>query len=312
MYSIGIDLGGTNICVGLVDEDGNIISKLKTPTINERESELIMDDMISMCIKIIEDNNLTKKDIRCIGVGCPGNIDAKNGIIIYSCNLNFDNVAIAEKMETALEIPVYIENDANCAALGESLCGGGKGFPSSITITLGTGVGAGVIVDQKVYHGAFNGGTEIGHMVIVADGEECGCGNKGCWEAYASASALIRMARITAAKYPHSELFKLSSGDIRTIDAKMVFDAADLGDEYSEKLLENYYKYIAIGIANLVNIFEPHVIMIGGGVSAQGDRLINAVKENVKKLVYGGSLKTAITTAKLGNDAGIVGAAMLS
>lgn len=311
MYSIGIDLGGTNICVGLVDEKGNILTKLTTPTINERSSDLIIGDMASMCNKIIEENGLLKKDVKCIGIGCPGLIDTKNGIVVYSCNLNFDNVRLSEEMEKLTGLPIFIENDANCAALGESLWGGAMGFFNSITITLGTGVGAGIVIDKKVYHGAFNGGTEIGHMVIKVDGEECGCGHKGCWEAYASASALIRDARITAAKYPHSKLFQLSNGDIRTIDAKMVFDAADEGDSHSEKLLENYYKYIAVGISNLINIFEPQIIIMGGGVCAQGERLINAVKANVKKLVYGGDLKTEIAAAKLGNAAGIVGAAML-
>lgn len=312
MYSIGVDLGGTNICVGLVDENGNIISKLSTPTIKERDNDLIIKDIALMSNKIIEDNKIEKENIKCIGIGCPGLIDTKNGIVVYSCNLGFNNINLAQKINKLTDIPTFIENDANCAALGEGLFGGGRGFFNSITVTLGTGVGGGIIIEKKIYHGAFNGGTEIGHMIIKAGGEECGCGKKGCWEAYASASALIRDARITAAKYPYSKLFELSNFDIRTIDAKSVFDAANLGDIYSQNLLENYYMYVAIGVANLVDIFEPQIIIIGGGVAAQGDKLINAVKDNVKKLVYGSDLKTEIISAKLGNDAGIIGAAMLS
>lgn len=311
MLYIGIDLGGTNISAGIADENGNILVKASTPTMNGRDSEDILEDMAGLSRRLMEELNVTEKDIEAIGIGLPGIIDKQKGVSVYANNLNFNNVNIVEEMQKKINLPCYIENDANCAAIGENVCGVAYGSENLIYITIGTGVGAGIIINGKVFDGSFGGGGEAGHMVIVAEGEECTCGRKGCWEAYASASALRREGRIAAAKYPNSKIYDLVDGNIKLIDAKTVFDAADLGDEVAKDIIDRYIKYVAIGLVNLVNIFQPEAIIIGGGVCAQGDKVITPLKEILSERVYGGELKTKICVATLGNDAGIVGAAML-
>ncbi|MBR1736167.1 MAG: ROK family glucokinase [Firmicutes bacterium] len=312
MYHIGIDLGGTNIAAGLTDENGKIICRHSVPTIRERENDEIVKDMIEICRTLCEKSGADKSKVKSVGIGCPGLPDRENGILLYSCNLNMENMPIAEVMNKELGIPIYIDNDANCAALGENICGATKNCRNSITITLGTGVGGGIILNNRIYSGSFNGGTELGHIVIAADGELCGCGRHGCWEAYASATALIRDARAIAAKYPSSEIYNAVSGNIKLIDAKTAFDAAEKNDEYAVELVNKYYEYVSIGLVNLINIFEPEIIALGGGISEQGDKLIEPVKKLVEENVYGGVLKTKIVKAMLGNDAGIIGAALLS
>lgn len=311
MYYLGIDLGGTNISAGIVNEKGEILTKSTTPTMNGRNSEDILDDMARLCYKLIDDLKLTVDDIESLGVGLPGLMDKKKGILLYANNINFDNVNVVKEMKKRIDLPVYIENDANCAAIGEITCGAAYGDKNVIYVTLGTGVGAGIIINGKVFDGAFGGGGEAGHMVIVAEGELCTCGRKGCWEAYASAHALRREGRIAAAKYPNGKIYELVDGNIKLIDAKTVFDAADLGDEKAIEIIDWYIKYVAIGLVNLVNIFQPEAIVIGGGICAQGDRVIKPVTKIIHERVYGGKLKTKIAVATLGNDAGIVGAAIL-
>ncbi|MBO5560616.1 MAG: ROK family protein [Firmicutes bacterium] len=311
MLYLGIDLGGTNITAGLVDETGKLIDKKTTPTMNGRQADGILDDMASLCEKLIEENDITIKDIKSLGIGLPGLMDKKKGVLIYANNLNFDGVNVVKEMKKRIDLPVYIENDANCAAIGENTCGAAYGDKNVIYVTLGTGVGAGIIIDGKVFDGSFGGGGEAGHMVIVADGELCTCGRKGCWEAYASASALRREGRIAAAKYPSSRIFQKVDGDIRLIDAKTVFDAADEGDEAAMNIVHDYQIYVAIGLVNLVNIFQPEAIVIGGGICARGSKLTDPIIDILNTRVYGGKLKTKIVVATLGNDAGIVGAAML-
>lgn len=311
MLYIGIDLGGTNICAGITDENGNILLKASTPTMNGREYEDIIDDMANLAKKLMKELNVSEKDVESVGIGLPGLIDKKMGVSIYANNLNFNNVNLVEEMKKRINLPCYIENDANCAAIGENVCGVAYGNKNIIYITIGTGVGAGIIINGKVFDGSFGGGGEAGHMVIVAEGEECTCGRKGCWEAYASASALRREGRIAAAKYPNSKIYDLVDGNIKLIDAKTVFDAADLGDEVAAEIIDMYIKYVAVGLVNLVNIFQPEAIIIGGGVCAQGDKVIEPLKKILKEKVYGGDLKTKIAVAALGNDAGVVGAAML-
>lgn len=305
MNYIGVDLGGTNISVGLVNEKGKVLEKISVPTLSERGKEAVIDDIKNICIKLTE---MSKEKINSIGVGTPGIVNREKGEVILASNLKFENVNIVKELN--LDVPVFIENDANCAAFAEYIFGAAKGHKNSITITLGTGVGGGVILDGKIFTGSFCGGTEIGHMAIVVNGEECTCGRRGCWEAYASATALIRETRGIAAKYPNSAIFNKVSGDIKQVDAKLAFETADEGDEKMIAVIEDYYKYLAVGIANLINIFEPEIIAIGGGISSRGNKLIKPISAHVGKMVFGGN-KTKIVTAKLGNDAGIIGAAML-
>ncbi|HHW68495.1 MAG: glucokinase [Epulopiscium sp.] len=311
MYYIGVDLGGTNIAAGIVTEEGKLIKKKSIPTLRHRNYQEILKDMGELCLTIIKEEGISLNEVASVGVGSPGTPDPENGILVYANNLKFKDVPIRTELQKYINVPVYLENDANCAALGEAVAGAAKGYKNSVTVTLGTGVGGGIILDGKIFSGSFYGGGEIGHHVIVADGEPCTCGRKGCWETYASATALIREARIAVIRNPESGLAKLVGGDINLINAKVPFDAAQSGDPVGQELIDNYIKYLGMGIANVINIIQPEIVVIGGGVCAQGDNLLNPLKEIVKKNVYQGTLKTELRIAELGNDAGIIGAAML-
>ncbi|NLK97717.1 ROK family protein [Defluviitalea saccharophila] len=312
MYYIGVDLGGTNIAVGIVTEEGKLIKKRSIPTLRHREYQEILKDMGELCANIVKEEGIPLEEVASVGVGSPGTPDPVNGILVYANNLKFHNVPIRTELQKYINVPIYLENDANCAALGEAVAGAAKGYKNSVTVTLGTGVGGGIIIDGKIFSGSYYGGAEIGHHVIVADGEQCTCGRKGCWEAYASATALIREARIAVIRHPESGVAKLVGGDINLINAKIPFDAAQSGDPVGQELVDQYINYLGIGIANMINILQPEIVVIGGGVCAQGDNLLNPLKEVVQKNVYAdGTLKTQLRIAELGNDAGIIGAAML-
>lgn len=313
MYYIGIDLGGTNIAVGLVDEEGKIIHKDSVPTLNEREYPEIIKDMAMLSLKVIEDSGVSLKDVKSIGIGSPGTPNSEEGILVYANNLKFRNVPMRAEMQKYVDLPVYLDNDANVAALAESVAGACKGAKHSVTITLGTGVGTGVVIDGKVYSGFNNAAAEMGHMVIVVDGEQCTCGRKGCWEAYASATALIRQTKKAAVANPDSLINKLVDGDLSKINAKVPFDAARQGDRVGLQIVEEYMKYLAEGLANVINIFQPEIIAIGGGISKEGEYLLTPLRKLVSERIYTleGVPQTRIVAAQLGNDAGIVGAAML-
>ncbi len=313
MYYIGIDLGGTNIAVGLVDEEGKIIHKDSVPTLNEREYPEIIKDMAMLSLKVIEDSGVSLKDVKSIGIGSPGTPNSEEGILVYANNLKFRNVPMRAEMQKYVDLPVYLDNDANVAALAESVAGACKGAKHSVTITLGTGVGTGVVIDGKVYSGFNNAAAEMGHMVIVVDGEQCTCGRKGCWEAYASATALIRQTKKAAVANPDSLINKLVDGDLSKINAKVPFDAARQGDRVGLQIVEEYIKYLAEGLANVINIFQPEIIAIGGGISKEGEYLLAPLRKLVSERIYTveGVPQTRIVAAQLGNDAGIVGAAML-
>ncbi len=311
MYSIGVDLGGTNISAGLTDENGRILLKKSIPTKRERNYDEIIKDMAELCIHIAEEYGINIDDAESVGVGSPGMTDSENAVILYSNNLNFRNVDLRSEMRKYLSLPVFLDNDANCAAFGESICGATAGYKNSVTVTLGTGIGGGVIIDNRIYSGSFFGGGEIGHIVIKSGGEKCSCGRHGCWEAYASATALIRDARNAAEKNKDSMLFKAVGGNIELIDAKLPFDTAKNGDETAVFVIEQYIRYLAEGLTNIINIFQPDAVAVGGGICAQGDYLLTPLIKLIERDVYGGVLKTKIIKAMLGNDAGIVGAAML-
>ncbi|WP_010167282.1 ROK family protein [Candidatus Epulonipiscium viviparus] len=309
MYYIGVDLGGTNIVVALLNEEGSILDVITKDTKRERVVDLIFDDIIASTEEIITRNNLAKTEIKGIGIGSPGMIDSKAGVIVYANNIAIDNFAAVEYVEARTGITTKIANDADCAALGEVIAGAAKGTEDAVVITLGTGVGGGIIINGKIFNGYFAGGAEIGHQIIVKDGIRCTCGNFGCLESYASATALINMANARAKEFPES---KLATIDEQNMTAKIPFDFAWAGDAVAKQLIEDYIDYVAIGVANIITVFKPQVVLIGGGVSKQGDKLINPLTEKVKKYAFGGDMPTQIRVATLGNDAGIVGAAMLN
>lgn len=308
-YTIGIDLGGTNIAAGLVDENYRIVTVKSVKTRHERGYEAVCRDMAQLCADIAAEAD---GEIASVGVGAPGTINSGEGIIIYANNLQFRGVNIRQEINKVFERPVFVENDADCAALGESAAGASKGLDNSVMITLGTGIGSGFILNGAIYKGSFAGTGEFGHTVIHTGGEQCTCGRRGCLEAYASATALIRDTKRAANEHPNSLIWELAGGNIENIEAKTAFDAADAGDYAGKLVTERYVSYLAEGLANLVNIFQPAAIVIGGGIGGRGESLLAPLRERTEPLCYGGVLRSEIVAARLGNNAGIIGAAALS
>jgi glucokinase len=306
---IGIDLGGTNIAAGLVDGSPAITKRgsVKTPRGAEEIAAAMADLVRSLCAEA----GLNPKDAAGCGIGSPGAIDAKNGSVVFSNNLGFRNVPLAPMVSDKLGIPVRIGNDANAAALGEYHGGAGKGFDSMILVTLGTGVGGGIISQGKIYDG-FNGmAGEVGHTVIVKDGELCTCGRKGCWESYASATGLIRLTKAAIERHPDSLMVSIVS-EMGKVSGRTAFLAARRGDAAGNAVVEEYCSYLACGAGNLINLFQPAVLCFGGGVSGEGDYLIERLQPLLGPECYDvGELKTSLRLAQLGNDAGIIGAALL-
>ena len=313
MYNIGVDLGGTNIAAAIVNDEGKILVKGSTPTMNDRSYEPIVADMAKLCKDLIAEAGLEVKDIHSVGIGSPGIPDPVKGLIVYANNLHFNNTPIRDEFQKHINLPVYIENDANAAAFGEYEAGTGKQYKDIIAITLGTGVGGGVIIDHKIIGGSWNGGAELGHIVIKSGGVQCTCGRKGCWERYSSATALIREAKLAALSNPDSMLNKLVEGDLDRMNAKIPFDAAQDGDVIAQSVIDQYVEDLAVGLVNVINIFQPEIIVLGGGVSAQKDNLLVPLRERMTEEIYGGAdmFRTKVETALLGNDAGIIGAALL-
>lgn len=309
MY-IGIDLGGTNIAVGLVDESGKIIFSDSTPTLADRPFEEIVKDMAELSRKVTEDAGYTMADIKAIGIGSPGTIDNENGIVAYSNNIpGFTNAHVTDEFKKYFDIPINIENDANAAAFGEYVATG-VNSSSFVFITLGTGVGGGIVIDGKIYRGFNNAGAELGHTIMIMDGEPCSCGNKGCWEAYASVTALIRQTKAAMEANPDSLMNEVAAEEGK-VTGRTSFLAAAKGDKAAQEVVDTYIKYVATGVASMINIFQPETLVIGGGISKEGDRLLNPIKEIVNRADFNKYMpKTDIRIAKLFNDAGIVGAAL--
>lgn len=312
-YYVGIDLGGTNIVAGVVDEQYNILAKASTKTNCPRPDREIARDMAKMAIQAVENAKLTLDQIEWIGIGTPGIANSRDGIIEYSNNLGFVNTPMVKYIQEDIDKPVFVENDANAAAYGEFVAGAAKGANNAVCITLGTGVGGGIIIDGKIYAGSNFAGAEIGHTVISVDGPQCTCGRKGCFEVFSSATGLIRMTKESMAKNPDSSMHKLVAERSGKVSARIAFDAMRMGDAAAKAVVNDYIKYLAAGITNTINTFQPDILCIGGGVCNEGDALLLPVKELVAKEVYTRNSKqnAQIVIAKLGNDAGIIGAAFL-
>lgn len=309
---VGIDLGGTNIKAGVVTDEGKLLNKVTCKTNADRPMEDIIHDMGRLAADAIKDAGLEVSDIEAIGIGSPGTPDNDEGLLVYSNNLPFVMAPMRKLIREVIDLPVYIDNDANCAAMAEAVAGAAKGAKDSVTITLGTGVGAGVIVDGKIYSGFNQAGSEFGHTVLVSGGIECPCGRKGCFEQYASASALARMTREAAEKNPYSLLNKVYEQQGEW-NAQIAFIAMRDGDETAKEVVDTYTSYLADGLANAINAFMPEVLVVGGGVCNEGDPLLIPMREKTMSRPYFGPgvKKTRIELAQMGNDAGIVGAAMM-
>ena len=293
-YYIGVDIGGTNLKAGVVDESGQIVGEASVPTGADRPQDVVLEDILGAVSKAVQASGVSTKSIRAVGMGSPGKIDYDTGTVVYNNNLGWKDFHISEKMSEALGLPVRLENDADAAALGEVIAGSAKGARSAIIVTLGTGVGVGIVLDGKIYRG-----SEFGHMVIVHGGLECTCGRKGCFEAYCSATGLIRMTREDGITEPDG-----------TVNGRTVFDAAENGNKAAAELIDEYIEYLACGLANLINGLQPEVIGIGGGVAKQGERLLVPLRKKVEAEVYKGLTPTRIVGCTLGYKAGLIGAAM--
>ena len=310
MY-IGIDLGGTNIAVGLVDDSGKVIIKDSTPTLASREAEEIVKDMITVSEKIVKKAGYSMSDIKGIGIGCPSAVDNATGEVVYTANIeSFRNIPLAEMIRKYYDIPVTLENDANAAAYGEYMVNG-EDASVFVAVTLGTGIGGGIIIDKKIFRGSNGAGTEIGHVPLVHNGIKCNCGRKGCWEIYASVTALVNQTKVAIAKHPES-LMKTIADERGTVNGRTAFDAAKKGDSVAQAVVDKYIEYVADGLVGIINIFQPEKVVISGGISKEGDYLIKPITDFVRKYDFNKFFepRVKIEPATLLDDAGIIGAAL--
>ncbi len=309
-YYIGIDLGGTFIKGGVVSEKGDVLSSNKIPTEVEKGPLAIVANIVKLSNLVLSEAGMTKDCVEGIGMGVPGIVNSGAGVVTYSCNLGFSDFEIAKEVSLAANLPVKVANDANVAALGETKFGVGKKYRNTVMLTLGTGVGGGVILDGKLVEGYRGAGAELGHSVIVSGGEPCSCGRRGCLEAYASATALIRDTKRAMLANKNSKMWQI--GDIELVSGKTPFDYYD-EDADAENVVDNYIEKLACGIVNFANSVRPEAIILGGGVCAEGERLIKPLKKILDAELYGGELGPAVEllTAELGNNAGTLGAAAL-
>ncbi len=310
---LGIDLGGTTIKAGIVNDNGSIILQDFCATNVQLGFEHIVNDITGLVNNLLAKADMNINNIQSIGIGIPGLTDSKTGNVIYCTNLAWENVPLAERLQARFGIPVNIENDATVAALAESLFGSTKGVPNSVFLTLGTGIGGGIIINGKVYSGSHGAGSEIGHMIVGENFYSCNCGKNGCLETFASATAINKYAaQLIKEGRTNTTLIEMCKGNTDYISARMVFDAAKSGDEVAIEVVTRMVKYLSIGIINIYNMLDPDVITLGGGVAKAGQYLLDLVKKQTEKYVFNANVKYGdITLAQLGNEAGIIGAAFL-
>ena len=314
MKYVGVDIGGTNLKAGLVDENGVLLATQKMKVASIADDDGLAWTVASLVQELAHTVNISVSDVASVGVGVPGTVEIRSGSINYTCNLPLRNVPLRKLFHRYLSIPLYIENDANCAALAEFLVGAGRDSKRFVTITLGTGVGAGIVHNGKIYHGANGMAGEVGHMVIQRGGLPCPCGRHGCWEQYASATALKRMTAAALAAYPDSILAQVVAENDGRVSGQSAFIAARRGDPVGQQVCDEYVDYLACGVVNVVNIFQPDTLAIGGGVSNEAEeQLLLPVQQRVAResIPCGRDRRTRIVKAELGNRAGLIGAALL-
>lgn len=310
---IGVDIGGTMTKIGLINAEQQLFAKTSFQTNAKQPWQAVVKEIGIQIQNLLQQENIELDQCIGVGVGVPGTVDKKNGIVVYSNNIPWENVPLQKELEQYLPIPIAIANDADCALLGEMAGGSGKQYEDVVMLTLGTGVGGGIAIDGKLYDGKLMGGSELGHCVIVEDGELCSCGRKGCLEAYVSATALIRDGKHRMEQEKGSILWEKCKNDCNNLTPEMIFEGEQEGDRISKELLDRYRKRLATGIANLVNLFRPQLIVIGGGISSQGEELLAPIREMLESMCFGkahGELPE-LKIASLGNDAGMIGASNL-
>lgn len=304
---IGIDVGGTNLVAAKVNENGEILNKISIPVNRTASAEVLCATLIDLAQQVANG-----EEIEAVGIGFPGLVDNDSGTILQTPNMPFRNTPFRAIFQKKWNVPVYIGNDANCAAIGEYWAGAAKDRETAMMITLGTGIGGGLAIGGKLYAGFAGGGMEVGHMVIDPAGPTCGCGRKGCFEQFASATALIRDAKEQMKNNKASQLWNVCHEKMEDLQGIHVFQAAAAGDFTAQQVLDTYIDHLAIGLANLINVLQPEVICLGGGISnAQDDQFLDPLRVQVQKYVFDKNASLSLERAKLGNDAGLVGAAML-
>ncbi len=312
MVYLGIDVGGTGIKVGVVDEKGTLLAQGETPTLAGRPFAEIVRDMGACALSVLEKGGFTVADVVSVGVGVPGVANQKTGVVVFCANLNWHNEPLRVELQKYINKPIYIDNDATVAGFAESVYGLASGSHSSVFITLGTGVGGGIVIGGRPWSGFHGVGSEIGHMPMDIEGDPCNCGNDGCLERYCSATAVIRMGKQAALQHPESSLYNACGGNVDGMTAKMVFDCAKEGDDVAMKVFRRYVNYLCMALDSIIAFLDPEVIILGGGVSKAGNFLLDAVRARLKRYILFKDLPySRVEIARLGADAGMIGAAML-
>ncbi|MCL2051694.1 MAG: ROK family protein [Lachnospiraceae bacterium] len=307
---IGVDVGGTNLVAGVVTKEGEILAKAKRPTINDKGANAIIDDIKTIIAEACDKAGLSESKITSIGLGIPGPVDNDSGKVIFCANLPLTNASLADMLKEKWNVKIHLLNDADAAAFGEAYAGSAKGCANMVMITLGTGIGGGIVINGKIFTGFNQIGGEIGHMAFIHDGKSCNCGAKGCWEKYASASGLIALTKEQMDIDPASTMWQIAP-DKHLVDGQTAFIAKGEGDASGQLVVNKYLNYLASGLSSIVNIFQPEIITIGGGISNEGDAMLLPVREMVEKSTFRHPVRnTEIRIASLGNDAGIIGAAL--
>ena len=312
MYYVGIDVGGTNLVAGLVDREGSILRKAGVPVDKSLDGAGLCRQLVRLAVEVCREEGVALDQIQAVGAGFPGLVDNRTGVVVQTANMPFRDTPVRQLFQQEWDVPFFLGNDANCAAIGEYWAGAAKGCDPAVVVTLGTGIGSGMVAGGRLFTGYANSGMEAGHMIIQPGGAPCGCGNHGCWEQYGSATALIRMTRQAMEQDRHSVLWELCGGDLSKVQGRTAFQGARQGDGAALRVLENYRQGLSISRIDLVNILQPQLICLGGGISnADDDLLLTPLRELVKKGSYDKSMPTRLERAALGNDAGVVGAALL-
>lgn len=314
-YSVGVDLGGTNIVSAIVNYQGKMVNRLKVPTLAERGKEATIKRIIEAIHKNISQSAIAPGDVIGIGIGAPGPLDIKRGVINFAPNLpGWRDVPLKKKLENEFNMKVILENDANAAAWGERCFGAGQGVDNLVCFTLGTGIGGGIIIDGKIYHGNNYGAAELGHMTVNKDGPRCNCGNYGCLEAYSSATGIKNRIKSRIKEGIKSDFLNFDSDDelLDSIRLKSIFETARKGDKLTKDIVEEAISYLGIAIANITNILNPEMVVLVGGITNEGDKLLIPLKEEVKKRAFYSNYKSLkIVIGELGGNAGVLGAAAL-
>lgn len=310
-YCIGVDLGGTNIAIGLVDlESKRILKQHSVKTNAPRPCEAISQDIAAICRKLCALEGISMRDLSWIGVAAPGIV--KDGLVVSAVNLGWINEPFGKILAEITGVPSHLSNDANAAAYAEALWGSGAGASSLIAFTLGTGVGGGIVFNGRIWEGINGFAAEMGHMIIERNGRKCACGKKGCIEGYCSATALVRDTKAAMQNHPESSMWKIVNGNIERVNGKTAFSAALDGDETAKMVINDFIEHLAIGVSNAINIFQPDVVCIGGGISREGEVLLSPLRERVREMSFSTEgARCRLVAATFRNDAGIIGAALL-